>query len=396
MQRRLLVRLVGPHHAGCAIRLLPTGRELRRYRGANMHNPSRPSGEAGRCAPKLSKVMPFLTVRHVTTYRYKQPVAFGEHRVMFRPRDSYDQRLLHASLKIDPNPASLHWVHDVFGNCVACVHFAGRATSLRFETLIQLEHSPLHLLDFPIAAQAQHYPFSYDQEDMADLLRSIERQYPDRNHELSRWAASFVTPAPGQQAGARIQTADVLARITHAIRRDFTYVRREEMGIQEPLKTLKLRSGSCRDFALLMMEAVRALGFAARFVSGYLYVRPHEAGGTDNSNSTAAKKGGGSTHAWVQVYVPGAGWLEFDPTNGIVGNNDLIRVAIARDPAQAVPLYGTWTGFPSDRLGLDVEVEVTASDTPPYVAGLPTAARTPPTTADLPPIQRNVRAVGTS
>jgi transglutaminase-like putative cysteine protease len=305
--------------------------------------------------------MPFLTVRHVTTYRYKQAVAFGEHRVMFRPRDSYDQRLLHASIKIDPVPANLHWMHDVFGNCVACVHFTGRATQLRFESLIQLEHSPLHLLDFPIAPQARFYPFSYDQEDMPDLLRSIERQYPDRNHELRNWAAAFTK-------GGSVPTADLLARITHAIRRDFTYVRREEMGIQEPLKTLKLRSGSCRDFALLMMEAVRSLGFAARFVSGYLYVPPVEPSPEAKSSAggkAEARTGGGSTHAWVQVYVPGAGWLEFDPTNGIVGNNDLIRVAIARDPAQAVPLWGSWTGFPSDRLGLTVEVEVTASDTAP-------------------------------
>jgi transglutaminase-like putative cysteine protease len=305
--------------------------------------------------------MPFLTVRHVTTYRYKQPVAFGEHRVMFRPRDSYDQRLLHASIRIDPEPASLHWMHDVFGNCVACVHFAGRATALRFESLIQLEHSPLHLLDFPIAPHARHYPFSYDQEDMPDLLRSIERQYPDRNHELTRWAAGF---ARSPATGGRILTADLLARITHAIRRDFTYVRREEMGIQEPLQTLKLRSGSCRDFALLMMEAVRTLGFAARFVSGYLYVPPAEPA-PGEVKSQEARIGGGSTHAWVQVYVPGAGWMEFDPTNGIVGNNDLIRVAIARDPSQAVPLWGSWTGFPADRLGLSVEVEVTESATPP-------------------------------
>ena len=218
--------------------------------------------------------MPFLTVRHVTTYRYKQPVAFGEHRVLFRPRDSYDQRLLHASIRIDPEPASLHWMHDVFGNCVACVCFTGRATMLRFDSLIQLEHSPLHLLDFPIAPQARHYPFSYDQEDMPDLLRSIERQYADRNHELRNWANGVHRQVPGRPA-TRIQTADLLARITNAIRRDFTYVRREEMGIQEPLQTLKLRSPeACRDFALLMIEAVRSLGFAARFVSGYLYVQP--------------------------------------------------------------------------------------------------------------------------
>ena len=286
-----------------------------------------------------------LTVRHTTTYRYKQPVAFGEHRIMFRPRDSYDQRLVDTSLDIDPAPRTLYWMHDVFGNCVAIATFAGRSDSLRFESSITLDHLPDSALDFPIAGYATRYPFSYDQEDMPDLLRSIERQYPDRNNELMLWARRFTRGNEG------IGTQDLLTHMTRSIRRDFTYVRREEMGIQPPLATLKLGSGSCRDFALLMMEAVRALGFAARFVSGYLY-SPGSDGG--------AHKGGGSTHAWVQVYVPGAGWMEFDPTNGIVGSHDLIRVAVARDPAQAVPLWGTWTGFPSDSLGLTVEVQVSS------------------------------------
>jgi transglutaminase-like putative cysteine protease len=235
-------------------------------------------------------------------------------------------------------------MHDVFGNCVAIACFAGRAERLRFESVIELDHTPHSTLEFPVASTATRYPFSYDQEDMPDLLRSIERQYPDRNNELMLWARKFA------RGGEGIATLDLLANITRAIRRDFTYVRREEMGIQAPLQTLKLGSGSCRDFALLMMEAVRALGFAARFVSGYLY---------SSASDGAARTGGGSTHAWVQVYVPGAGWMEFDPTNGIVGSHDLIRVAVARDPAQAVPLWGTWTGFPSDSLGLTVQVEVT-------------------------------------
>jgi transglutaminase-like putative cysteine protease len=285
-----------------------------------------------------------LTVRHTTTYRYKQPVAFGEHRIMFRPRDSYDQRLIDSDLRIDPAPRTLHWMHDVFGNCVAVANFAGRSDVLRFESSITLDHLPDRDLEFPIAGYARRYPFGYDQEDMPDLLRSIERQYPDRNNELMLWARRFTRGNEG------IGTLDLLVHMTRTIRRDFTYVRREEMGIQPPLATLKLGSGSCRDFALLMMEAVRALGFAARFVSGYLYSaaddgKPHQ--------------GGGSTHAWVQVYVPGAGWMEFDPTNGIVGSHDLIRVAVARDPSQAVPLWGTWTGFPSDALSLTVEVKVT-------------------------------------
>jgi len=328
--------------------------------------------------------MPLLTVRHVSTYRYKQPVGFGEHRVMFRPRDSYDQRLLHASLHIDPEPASLRWMHDVFGNCVACATFTGRATMLRFESVIQLEHASQNMLDFTLAAHAEHYPFTYDPEDMPDLLRSMERHTPDPNRVLAAWAGGFVQAHP---SGARLRTADLLARITRTIHAEFTYVRREERGIQDPLLTLKLRSGSCRDFALLMMEAVRALGFAARFVSGYLY-SPAE----DTPGAGATRTGGGSTHAWVQVYLPGAGWMEFDPTNGIVGNHDLIRVAIARDPAQAVPLWGSWIGFPSDSLGLTVEVSVTSSADPHQAPHPSVMAAGPPAPAQPSPADRRPKA----
>jgi transglutaminase-like putative cysteine protease len=289
--------------------------------------------------------MPIITVRHVTTYRYKQPVAFGEHRMMLRPRDSYDQRLLDSKLVITPQPADIRWVHDVFGNCVAIARFAGRAAELRFESVIRLDHSATNALDFQIEEYAMRYPFAYGAEEMPDLLRLIERQYLDPEHEIDRWAWQFL------RHDGRSDTTELLAAMTHAIRRDLTYEAREESGIQDPVKTLRIGSGSCRDFAVLMMEAVRSLGLAARFVSGYLYVPQGRVGG---------RVGTGATHAWLEVYLPGAGWIEFDPTNGNVGNHDLVRVAVVRDPRQAVPISGSWTGFPSDHLGMTVEVEATA------------------------------------
>jgi transglutaminase-like putative cysteine protease len=294
--------------------------------------------------------MPILNVRHTTIYSYKQPVALGEHRLMFRPRDSWDQRLLDSTLTVTPRPSSIRWVHDVFGNCVTVVEFARRAQELKFESTIRLVHSRVPPLDFPIATHAQTYPFSYDAEEMPDLLRSIERRYPDRDNVLYDWARQFVNPA------GPTGTYDLLSAMTKLVRKQFTYVSRAEEGIQEPLTTLTLRSGTCRDFALLMIEAVRSLGLAARFVSGYLNVRP-----------SASKKydGGGSTHAWAQVYIPGAGWMEFDPTNGIVGNRDLIRVAVARDPIQAVPIWGSFAGDVSDSLGLTVDVQITSESAPP-------------------------------
>jgi transglutaminase-like putative cysteine protease len=298
--------------------------------------------------------MPVLQVRHVTTYRYKQPVAFGEHRMMLRPRDSHDQRLLEAKLTITPEPTDIRWLHDVFGNCVAIARFAGRAAELRFESVIRLNQSPTNVLDFQIEEYAKRYPFTYGADEMPDLLRSIERQYLDPEHEVDRWARQFL------RHDGRTDTTEMLAAMTHAIRQNFTYIAREESGVQDPVRTLRLASGSCRDFAVLMMEAVRSLGLAAHFVSGYLFAPENAPGG---------RVGGGATHAWLRVYLPGAGWVEFDPTNGIVGSHDLIRVAVVRDPRQAVPVSGSWTGFPSDSLGMTVEVEVTAEADPAATPG---------------------------
>jgi transglutaminase-like putative cysteine protease len=291
--------------------------------------------------------MPVLGVHHVTTYRYRQPVAFGEHRMMFRPREGHDQRLIEATLKITPEPAELRWQHDVFGNSVGIARFAGRARELCFDSRVLLEHAPANALDYPIGEDAETYPFAYDVEDLPDLARSIERQYADPDHDVERWARSFV-----RRDGAT-GTRDLLSAMTHGVRQRFTYIARSERGVQEPLVTMRLGSGTCRDFAVFMIEALRALGLAARFVSGYVY-----------GGAPGGRIGGGATHAWLRVYVPGAGWVELDPTNGIIGNRDLIRVAVARDHRQVLPLHGTWTGFPADDLGMTVAVSVTEARTP--------------------------------
>jgi transglutaminase-like putative cysteine protease len=290
--------------------------------------------------------MTIFTVRHITTYRYRRPVAFGEHRMMFRPRDSYDQRLLEARLAITPEPASLRWMHDVFGNCVTFARFRGRAAELRFESTIRLDHEPANAPDFQIEEYAKTYPFAYSREEMLDLMPLVGRQYGDQP-ELDAWVAKFLRP------GRKNPTGQLLMTLTCAIAESFTYMRRGESGTQDPATTLRLGRGTCRDFALLMMEAVRSLGFAARFVSGYLYVP---------SRDRPGHLGGGSTHAWCQVYLPGAGWVEFDPTNGIIGNRDLVRVAVTRDPSQAIPLSGSYQGDPSHELGMTVDITVTSQD----------------------------------
>lgn len=261
---------------------------------------------------------------------------------MVRPRESYDQHLLGATLAIEPEPSELRWLHDVFGNSVAIATFDRTAKRLLIDSRIRVQHSPADLQEVHIEEYARLYPFTYSSEDMPDLLRSIERQHLDPLREIDGWARRFVN-----RSGPN-DTLALLSAMTAAIRSDFTYVTRPEKGIQSPIETLARRRGTCRDYAMLMIEAVRALGFAARFVSGYVY-SPHE----DDERS-----GGGNTHAWVRVYLPGSGWVEFDPTNGIVGNRGLIRVAVARDIYQAVPISGTWCGFPGSFIDMDVSVDI--------------------------------------
>jgi transglutaminase-like putative cysteine protease len=290
--------------------------------------------------------MTILTVRHLTRYRYRTPVSLGEHRMMFRPRESYDQRVLESRLIITPEPIELRYVHDVFGNCVGFARFAGKTRELSFESEVRLEHTrvaPIHHPDDALDPAIGAFPFSYADEDAPDLQRCIERHYPDPDGALERWALRFV-----RKRGAT-GIIDLLSEMTRAIHNDFAYRSRLLGGCQAPLETLVRGGGSCRDFAVLMVEAARSLGLAARFVSGYIHTR-----------KDAGRTGGGHTHAWVRVYVPNCGWVEFDPTNGIVGNEDLIRVAVVRDPRQATPLSGSWIGPASAYLGMEVEVDVRA------------------------------------
>jgi transglutaminase-like putative cysteine protease len=291
--------------------------------------------------------MDILRIRHLTRYRYAKPVQFGEHRMMFRPRESFDQHVLDSRLKITPEPSNLRYMHDVFGNCVGVANFGAPADELVFESFNRLEHSPEYALNPPLSADGgmNSYPFAYSPSDLPDIHSSMLRGHRDKDRTLETWARSFL------ETVRRADATHVLAAMTRGIHDNFKYSGRAFGPPQSPQETLRLRQGSCRDFAVLMMEAVRCLGLAARFVSGYLHV-PADGG--------QARSGGGNTHAWVRVFLPNGGWAEFDPTNGLVGNKDLIRVAVVRDPSQAIPLSGVWRGVSADFLGMDVEVDVTA------------------------------------
>jgi len=288
--------------------------------------------------------MKVLTVHHSTIYRYARPVAFGQHRLMLRPRDSHDLRLVGAELTLSP-PGAARWVHDVFGNSVALVDFAQSAAELSIVSSLSLERYALARLEFQMDPEAELYPFVYSSDDRTDLGRLLERHYPDPRGVVEEWAKQF---APMRPSG----TLNVLAGINKAIHDSFAYTARDDEGAQSPIETIEAGRGSCRDFALLFIEAARSLGFGARFVSGYLYDPALDGG--------AAVQGAGTTHAWAEVYLPGAGWVEYDPTNGVVAGENLIRVAVTRDAGQAVPIAGTFNGEAADYLGMQVEVVVSA------------------------------------
>jgi transglutaminase-like putative cysteine protease len=287
-----------------------------------------------------SQLMSFLTVHHSTVYRYREPVVLGEHRMLFRPRESHDLRLIRTNLVITPQPAHLRWLHDTFDNSVAVATFEATTPELSFESTVTLEHFETSLPEYPLEEYARTYPFRYSDEDFPNLMPALALHYPSEG--VSQWALQFLDPS--ETSG----TMKILRAMTRAIRDEFIYIRRIEKGVQTPGETLRNRRGSCRDFSVLMMEAARSLGIAARFVSGYIFM-PNRSG----------LAGGGSTHAWMQAYLPGAGWIDFDPTNSIVGNRNLIRVAVAWTPDQVLPLWGTYAGSPKALLEMEVTVTVT-------------------------------------
>ena len=289
-----------------------------------------------------------LSISHRTVYRYRRPVSFDEHRALFRPRDSHDLRVLDARLILSP-PGEIRWMHDVFSNSIALITFEEPAAELRFESRVEIEHYALSDPEWMLREYAASYPFRYDNDQIVDLMPTLQCHYPDPEGAVTAWARRFLDP------GEATATEELLIRITRAIKEEFRYLERARHGTQPPAETLRLGSGSCRDYALFMIEAVRSLGLAARFVTGYLYDPALDGSGPGLSGS-------GSTHAWVQVYLPGAGWIEFDPTNGLVGGPNLIRVGVARDPSQAIPLEGSFRGAAADFLDMQVEVKVTAGE----------------------------------
>ncbi len=283
-----------------------------------------------------------LKIHHKTVYRFHQPVSLGPHRLMLRPRESRDLRLMSHTLAITPT-AVVTWAHDVFNNAVATATFATTTNMLVIDSVadILLNAAPWPVFD--VAASAISYPFRYSDDEWADLGALTILQYPDEAGRLRTWARGFIRSNP-------TDTLSLLKDLSLGVAERISYQSREVEGTQSPGQTLDRGWGSCRDFAVLFAEAARCLGFGARIVSGYL-CNPDE--------NRVGSTGAGSTHAWAEVYVPGAGWITFDPTNRSVGGCNLIPVAVARNIRQAVPVTGGFVGMTDAFQGMEVEVCVT-------------------------------------
>ena len=278
-----------------------------------------------------------LRIQHKTTYRYHEPVRLGPHRLMLRPRESRDLRLTSNFVTITPD-ATVTWAHDVSGNAVATATFQTWTDHLVIDSVAELELDATLWPVFDIAASAATYPFLYAPEEWVDLGALAVQQYADPAGRLRGWARGFVRSRP-------TDTLSLLKDLSVGVSEWILYQSREDEGTQSPIETLDRGWGSCRDLAVLFVEAARSLGFGARIVSGYMYNPERE-------------REAGTTHAWAEVFVPGAGWITFDPTNRGVGGFNLIPVAVARDIGQAMPVAGSFTGMTDAFRGMTVEVVV--------------------------------------
>lgn len=273
-------------------------------------------------------------ILHRTYYNFSDTVLLGPHELRLRPRDNHEVHIESFELNISP-PAKLRWQRDVEGNSVATAEFDTATDRLAFESRAIIQQYNETPLDFLIDAYAVDYPFAYLADDRLLLSPYLILPDPDTQTRLNHWINEF------WQRSEPIQTYTLLQRVITQIQQTLTYRIREEPGVQSATQTLALESGSCRDFAVLFMETARCLGLAARFVSGYLQTPPSA---TDY----------GATHAWAEVYLPGAGWKGFDPTTGDIVGSDHIAVAVARLPESVPPIAGTFSGNANSQLDVGV------------------------------------------
>jgi transglutaminase-like putative cysteine protease len=288
--------------------------------------------------PKARHVMR-LNIIHQTTYRYAAIVSLNPHRLVVTPRNSHTLATLSKSLSFAPD-ADVEWMQDVFGNLIATATFSQATTELVITGEATVDQAATLWPVFRIAPNAHSYPFDYETDDALDLGSLAAPEVASRV-DVAAWVRGFVR-------GPSTDTLSLLKDINTGMLDRVAYRPRDEERTQSAAETLAKASGSCRDIAELFIEAVRHLGFGARAISGYLY------------DAKASVSDRGSTHAWAEVFLPGAGWIAFDPTQRRVGEANLIPVAVARSNRQIMPVSGSYVGSPKDFIDMDVTVRVTA------------------------------------
>lgn len=287
--------------------------------------------------------MPRLRIRHESLYSYGAPVQFGCWRLLMRPLDTHATRLIDASLETPP--AEIRWAYDAYGNCVCFLKPAGPSDQLKVVNNLVVDRYPSQLASFDIQDPCSTLPVVYDMADRAILEPFIAPAEGEVDARYREWLRSL---APRADEPA----IEFLRRINGAINADFNYGARLEAGTQSPARTVELGSGTCRDFAWLLIESVRHFGLAARFATGYLY------------SPGAVVRGAGATHAWCEVFLPDLGWTEFDPTNNLVESSSLIRVATTRTWQESDPMNGPVFGDAQCALEVAVDVELVEGEPP--------------------------------
>lgn len=265
-----------------------------------------------------------LRIQHVTEYQFFNTVTLNQHQLLLRPREGHDVRIESSKLIISP-AYNIKWYRDVFDNSVAVLDFLQSANRLRIVSEVVIQHYEASPLNFSVEAYALNYPFVYKESERIDLAAYQQPLFLNDQPAVMAWL---------REIGLHSRSMETLClqeKLNQAIHSRFRYQMREEAGVQSPGQTLRMGSGSCRDYATLFIEACRCLGLASRFVSGYLHAPATEAGNA-------------STHAWAEVYLPGKGWQGFDPTVGEITGNRHIAVAVARNPESIPPVSGSFIG----------------------------------------------------
>jgi transglutaminase-like putative cysteine protease len=275
-------------------------------------------------------------ILHRTYYNFSARVQLGPHTLRLRPREGHQLHIESSTLTISPT-ATLRWHRDVEDNSVAIATFDAMAIQLAIESEVCIQQHNETPLDFVVADEAVDYPFDYAAMDKVLLTPYLNTAGVATDDALSDWIARVWQP------GGAVQTYTLLHRLNCHIQTTLTYKAREEPGVQSATETLACGSGSCRDFANLFMAAGRYLGLASRFVSGYL-------------NAPPSTVNFGATHAWAEIYLPGAGWTGFDPTLGELAGSNHIAVAVSRVPDSVPPIAGSFVGPPGATLDVGVWV----------------------------------------